>query len=318
MVADGVLVADILGDFGGDSVNVGKRAGEEGEAAGFVGKQLQGAAGAVRFRASGLIAEEEADGVDDGTAEVLDAADGLFEIERGGVIFAVGDDDEHLFGAPGVVRKLVGGGDNGVVESGAAAGLDVSERAAEFGDAGGEILVEEGFVGEVDDEGLVLRIGGADQVESCGIDGGTLVAHGAGVIDEEADGDGDIGVVEGDDGLGDVVFPDLEVGFGEVLDEVAVLIDDGAGEEDFIDVAGEGIDAVLALDFLVGAGVTGADAGIVGGVGGDDGVVVDVEGGLGLRLEGRGLEGLPGRRGGSLSRGRGAYGLRRGSKGAGK
>ena len=68
---------------------------------------------------------------------------------------------------------------------------------------------------------------------------------------------------------------------------MAILIDDGAGEDDFIDVAGEGVDALLALDLLVradvGVGARRADRGVVGRVGGDDGVVVDVEGRLGFR-----------------------------------
>jgi hypothetical protein len=288
VVADGVLVANVFGYFCGDDVDVGERVGEEGEAAGFVGEKLEGAAGAMGFLALVLIAEEEADGVDDGTAEILNAANGLLEIEGGGVVFAVGDDEDDLLGAAGSMGELIGGGDDSVVECGAAAGFDVAEAFAELIDVGGEVLVEEGFVREVDDEGFVLRVGGADEIEGGGVDGCALVAHGAGVVDEDAEGDGDVGVGEGDDGLKSVVFEDVEVGLLEVEDEVAILIDDGAGKNDFVDVAGEGVDALLALDFLVaGVGMGGADGGVVGGVGGDDGVAVDVEGGLGLGSLGR-------------------------------
>jgi len=117
-------------------------------------------------------------------------------------------------------------------------------------------------------------------------------------------------VREGDDVLEGVVFEDVEVGLGEVLDEVAVLIDDGAVEDDFVDIAGEGVDALAALDFLIGVGVAGADGGVIGGVGGDDGVVVDVEGGLGFgELGGWDVGGRCGLLLGGLGRGWGGGGL---------
>jgi len=153
----------------------------------------------------------------------------------------------------------------------------VGEALTKLVNVGGEVLIEEGFVGEIDDEGFVAGVGGAHEVEGGGVDGGSLVAHGAGIIDEDAEGDGDVGVGEGDDGLEGVVLEDVEVALLEILGEVAVLIDDGAGEEDLIDIAAKGIDAVVTLDFLRGIGVGGADGGVVSGIGGDDGVVVDVE-----------------------------------------
>ena len=97
VVANGVLIANVAGYFGGDVVDVGEGVREEGEAAGFVGEQSEGSAGAVGFLALVLVAEEQADGVDDGTTEILDAADGLLEVQGGGVVFAVGDDEEDLF-----------------------------------------------------------------------------------------------------------------------------------------------------------------------------------------------------------------------------
>jgi hypothetical protein len=121
-------------------------------------------------------------------------------------------------------------------------------------------------------------------------------------------------VGERDDVLQGVVFEDVEIALGKVLDQVAVLIDDGAGQDDFVDVAGEGVDALVALNFLVRrVGVRRADGGVVRGVRGDDGVVVDVEGRLGLRdPRGRDI------RGGRLGRrGRSRLGSR-GRSGAGR
>jgi hypothetical protein len=90
------------------------------------GEHFQSAARVADFAVAHFVAEEQADGVDDRAGELLDAADGLLEVEGGGVVFAVGDDDDDLLGILGVGGELVGGGDYGVVEGGAAAGLDVA------------------------------------------------------------------------------------------------------------------------------------------------------------------------------------------------
>jgi hypothetical protein len=93
---------------------------------------------------------------------------------------------------------------------------------------------------------------------------------------------------ESNDVLEGVVFEDVEVGLGEILDEMAVVVDDRAIEDDLVDVAGEGVDAVLALRLLVGGGVGRTDGRVVGSVGRDDGIAVNVEGRLGFReLRGR-------------------------------
>ncbi len=60
------------------------------------------------------------------------AANRLLEIESGGVVFAVGDDQQGLLGTLGIFRELIGGGDDCVIESGAALRIDVGQalRAA--------------------------------------------------------------------------------------------------------------------------------------------------------------------------------------------
>jgi hypothetical protein len=59
------------------------------------------------FASGHFVAEEQADGVDHRAGELLDAADGLFQIQSAGVVFAVGDDDDDLLGALGVGGQLI-------------------------------------------------------------------------------------------------------------------------------------------------------------------------------------------------------------------
>ena len=163
---------------------------------------------------------------------------------RRGVVFAVGDEDEHLLGPLGVGDQLVCRGHDGVVERGAAAGFDVRQPVAQLVDVGGELLIDEGLVGEVDDKGFVLRVGGLDQIERALVHRRALARHGAGVVDHQADGDGQIGVLEADEGLLDAVLEDLEVVFGQVLDQ-AVAVEHRGVEHHFFHVGAQHV--ALAL-----------------------------------------------------------------------
>ena len=109
------------------------------------------------------------------------------------------------------LAPFVGGGDDGVVEGGAAGEAEVREAVLQAAEIGSEVLIEVGLIGEVDDEGLVAGIGGFDEVESGGGDGGALGAHGSRVIDEQADGNRGVLMLNGDDGLREHLFGHLEV-----------------------------------------------------------------------------------------------------------
>src|SRR6202041_4070039 len=99
-------------------------------------------------------------------------------------IFAVGNDEKALFRTAGALGELIGGSPNRVVQSCAAPRVDVGKPLTELGDVGGKVLVKEGLVGEIDDEGFVAGVGGAHQVEGGRVHGGAFVTHGAGIIYE--------------------------------------------------------------------------------------------------------------------------------------
>ena len=109
-------------------------------------------------------------------------------------------------------------------------------------------------------------------------------------------------MLEGGYGLRNAVLKDVEVVAGEVVDEVALLVENGGAEHDLLHVAAKGIAAVRLVDvaWLRGGGGRGADAwldgGIVAGIGRADRVALDIERLLGFgRVDGCG--GLCKRRG---------------------
>ena len=56
------------------------------------------------------------------------------------------------------------------------------------------------------------------------------------VIDEQADGDRGVLMLNGNDGLRDAVFGDLEVALVEAVDELALAVEDGAVQHDLFGV----------------------------------------------------------------------------------
>ena len=75
------------------------------------------------------------------------------------------------------------------------------------------------------------------------------------------DGDGQIGVLEADDGLLDAVFEDLEVVLGEVLDQVSVPSSTVAFSDHFFDVGVQDVAAVFLVQRFAARGRGGFASG---------------------------------------------------------
>ena len=73
--------------------------------------------------------------------------------------------------------------------------------AIERDKVGSKALVEIGVIVEVDDESRILRVGLSHEIECGVIDGGPLITHGAGVVDEQADGNRLVLMTKGADAL---------------------------------------------------------------------------------------------------------------------
>ena len=73
-----------------------------------------------------------------------------------------------------------------------------------------------------------------------GVNGGALVVHGAGAVDEDAERDGEVLVAEAGDGLGYVVLEDVEGVIAEGLHAATGAVEDGGVEADLVGVFAEG------------------------------------------------------------------------------
>ena len=147
--------------------------------------------------------------------------------------------------------------DDGVIERSAAARVNAFEGFLEFGDAAGEILVEIEVIVviEIDDEGFVVRIGSLNESQGGFIDAGTLVAHGAAIVDHQAHADRNIFALEERKLLFGFVFEDAKIVFLEAINEFAAIIEDGGMKNDQANVNLDG--AALLVDVLIGRGRPG-------------------------------------------------------------
>ena len=107
--------------------------------------------------------------------------------------------------------QVVGGGYDRIVERRAAASLDFFQPLFQLIDVGSEILVKVVLVVEVDDEHLIIWIRRAHQIQGRGVHLLPLLAHGTGVIDHDAHGNGNVFVAERGDGLGMPILVDVEI-----------------------------------------------------------------------------------------------------------
>ncbi len=234
MIGERVLGADVLGDLGGDRVDLFERFREVGHTARLFGQRFEHAARVACLVLVGVAAEEQTDAVDGRAIKVLDTSDGSLEGGAGGVVFAVRHNEEHLLGLLGVLREVVGGCNQRVVDRRSPARLDVAEPLLELCGVAGEVLVDERFPGEVHQEGLVRWIRQLHEIEGGLVDGRALIVHGPGAVDQDAKRDGKIFVPEGGQGLWHTVFVDVKRVLREVQDGTPGAVEDCRVQTNFV------------------------------------------------------------------------------------
>src|SRR5207237_10382450 len=104
LVADGVLIADVMSDRAADVIHFREVFWEIGDAAGLQRQALQGAAGALGV----AIIAEQTDGINGWAGIALHATDSFFERIAAGIVFAVGDDEQNLLFELCALRLLLG------------------------------------------------------------------------------------------------------------------------------------------------------------------------------------------------------------------
>src|SRR5208337_923055 len=107
------------------------------------------------------------------------------------------------------------------------------------------ILVEEVFFIEINDKYLVLRITGLYEVDGGGVHRRPLLAHGTGVVDDNAHRHRNIFPAEQGYLLGLAVFEDGEIVAREIGDQAIVIVDHGGVQHNFVHFPLEDIDAAL-------------------------------------------------------------------------
>src|SRR5271163_2973828 len=248
IVGQGVLVADVVGDLFADVVDVVDVFRKVGQAARGFGDVFEGFPGVLGALFAFLA--EQTDGVDHRIG-LLDFADGSLQGVVAGVVFAVGDDEQDAF-VLGSFFEMVERADDGVVERGAATGIDALEGFLQFRNAVGEVFVEVEIkiVVEIDDESFVLLVAGFHQGDGRFVDAGALVAHAAAVINDQTHADGNVFALEDGKFLLAFILEDTKIFFLESVGKPAAIVEHGGVQHDEADVdfdAAAGLGRALRL-----------------------------------------------------------------------
>src|SRR5579864_4211686 len=120
LVADQILVADVMGDGLADLIHLVQSLGEKCHPAGTLGNDFQGALGALRM----LLVSQNSNRINRRAILVLQLLYCLLQRFTAGVVFTIGHDEEDLLIEPRVFFQMVRRGHNCFVEGGASASID--------------------------------------------------------------------------------------------------------------------------------------------------------------------------------------------------
>ena len=119
---------------------------------------------------------------------------------------------------------------DGVIQSRFASRIDVIERVDQIANTAGEILFEVRRVVEVHDEGFVIGIALTHKRKRRAVHALALIAHAAAVVDDQAEAQRNIFVLERLDRLQNFVFENLKILFRQPVNRTAFPVEHGNGQ----------------------------------------------------------------------------------------
>ena len=181
----------------------------------------------------------------------MQAANRFLQGFPAGVVFPIGHHEQNFFLLFGMIPHVHGRGHDGIVERGSTSGFDLLQSLAQLIDVAGELLIEVVLVVKVDHEDLILRIAGAYQIQCRAVHLVPLLAHGAGVVDDDPHGDRNIFMPERSDCLRLVVLKNAERALVESRDQMVLVIHDRSVHYDLFDFLLEYKNAAIARRTLI-------------------------------------------------------------------
>ena len=132
-----------------------------------------------------------------------------------------------------------------IVKCGASAGVNLLQRFLQFEEIVGEILIEIIFVIEVHDKDFVPGIARPHQIERSLIHLVPLLPHRSRIVDDDADRNRNVLVMERDDVLRLPIFKHGEGVAVECGDDVLLVVDYRGVQQDFVHVFSEDEDSLV-------------------------------------------------------------------------
>src|SRR5271165_507986 len=215
---ESVLIAEVAGNECGDTRDALRGAWEVGDASGALTKVAKGTG--VFFLAIAL----QDDRIDQ-DLRTLGEIEDLRKLLTAGVIAAVAHNDQGFFLTVAETQVVETFG-NRVVEGGSSASGNGIDFFLEVVRAVGERLssedLEPDIIVEIDDEHFVLRIAGMSEGGDGSDDSGELGTHAAAVVDDQANSDGSVFLLEECDFLRAAFLEDTEILLSQPRDDISI------------------------------------------------------------------------------------------------
>jgi len=230
-IADYVLTADVSRNPTSNRLHLIETGGKKRRASGLLGERAQ------RLPKSGVGAPRliECNGVEDGAVLRLQLVESLLKRSLARVVLSVGYNQKNLLLQRGSFVQVIDGSNESIVKGSTTSRLHALEGCSQLAYVLGIVLVEKGIFAEVDDEHAVFLLACLHQSQGCVVNFCALRQHGARVINQNAQGDGNTFLAEGGDLLQLAIFVHGKIVARQCGDQMILIIDDGGMQDDLFD-----------------------------------------------------------------------------------
>src|ERR1700733_10362032 len=125
VITNRVLLTNILRYLSGNLILLGKILGEKGDTPSLISQHFQRPLGTAGLAAAAGVVVEQSYRIDDRPLQILNATNRFLQAGAGSIGFPVGDDQENLLGALGILGEVIGRRHDGVVKRRPPLGIDV-------------------------------------------------------------------------------------------------------------------------------------------------------------------------------------------------
>src|SRR5215471_8108198 len=229
-VDDRVLIADIVRHLLADGIDFVKVLRKESHAPGLEREGFKGTLGPMLL----AFTAQNSNGVDHRTILILHSTYRLLQRVTTLIVLTVCHHKQNFLLALGRLCQMIRRSDHSIVERSAASRVQTIQSFMHLVQVVGEIQVQIWLIVEIDDENLIARIAGLDEIQYRCRYFLPLLPHGAGIVYDNANRDRNVFAPNIDNLLRFTFFVNLKIAPREVCNQPTPIVNHGNGQHDVL------------------------------------------------------------------------------------